>query len=284
MVSEKKKNKKSLRKRWAISGKALFIGGYTVFLLFPIYWAIVTSFKTRLQAYQIPPLWLFFKGTLSNYYSLFVMRGFSNFFLNSFIVATFTTLLVILCAFPAVYAINRFKFRHAENLAFWILSTYMFPPIAIVIPIYMLFLSYGLLNTYIGLILAHTTFNLPIAVWLLRTYMMEIPVEVEEAAQIDGCSTFRVMFKITMPIMKPGLIATSLLCFIFSWNEYLFASTLVSREKETLPVGIGSLWTDIGLEWGEIGVATFLTITPVLIITLLLQKHLIRGLSLGVIK
>jgi len=92
------------------------------------------------------------------------------------------------------------------------------------------------------------------------------------------------MFKITMPIMKPGLIATSLLCFIFSWNEYLFASILVSREKETLPVGIGSLWTDIGLEWGEIGVATFLTITPVLIITLFLQKHLIRGLSLGVIK
>jgi len=253
------------------------------FTLMPIIWMLLTSIKTRTEAFAIPPIWLF-KPTFANYLSIFNKSNFGFYFMNSIFVAIGSTLITVFIGSLAGYSLARYRFKRKEDIAFWILSTRMMPMVVVIIPIYILWSRLGLLDTRTGLILAHTGMNLPLTIWLLRNFIAEIPEELEEAAMIDGCSKIKAFFKIVFPNIAPGLATTFIFCFIFSWNEFILALILSSVNARTLPVSATSFLGSRGIMWGDMCAMGTVIIFPVIILTFLVQKHLIRGLTFGAIK
>lgn len=253
------------------------------FILFPPIVLFLTSIKTELDALSFPPKWIF-QPTLQNYVDIFKTSPLIRFLLNSIIVASTNTVLSLGLGSLTAYGLARFKFRGSENLSFWILSIRMMPPVATIIPIYIIMKKVRLLDTPWALIIIYLSFNLPFVVWMMKGFFEDIPRAIEESALIDGCSEFAVFRKIALPLVAPGLAATAVLIFIFSWNEFLFALILTGTRAVTLPVGIIGFMKETGINWGYMAAGGMLALVPVVIFTILVQKHLIKGLTMGALK
>ena len=252
-------------------------------ILFPPLVLFLTSIKTELEALSFPPKWIFLP-TLKNYAEIFQTSPLIGYALNSLIVASVNTGVSLVLGSMAAYSLARFKFRGANNIAFWILSIRMMPPVAAIIPIYVLMNNLGILDTPWCLVITYLTFNLPFVVWMMKGFFEDIPRAIEESALIDGCSQFGVFRKIALPLAAPGLAATAILAFIFSWNEFLFALILTGTKAVTLPVGIIGYMKETGINWGYMTAGGVLALIPVIIFTILVQKHLVKGLTLGALK
>jgi len=251
-------------------------------ILLPILWVIRTSLANRLIAYKIPPVWVF-KPTLDNYLTIFDKYPFQDYFLNSLIISASASVVALIIGSLAAYSIARFR-TGDPWLRLSMLSTQMLPPIALVIPIFLIMNVIKLWDTLPGLILAYLSFNLPYTVWILISFFQSIPVEIEEAAMIEGCSRTQALWKVIVPVALPGLLSAGVFNFILNWNEFLFALILTGRNTRTLPVAIASLWTQQGVNIGAVSAATVVTILPVIVLTYVIQKSLVRNLTFGSIK
>jgi ABC-type glycerol-3-phosphate transport system permease component len=256
--------------------------------LVPIYWMVTTSFKDPDAALQIPPTVLGFTPTLDNYVKLLggdsTARGFGRLLVNSIIVAVASTTLALVLGLPAAYALARIRFRGKRQLAMWILSTTMFPPIVAVIPVFLIAGNAGFIDTYPVLIIPYTAFNLPLVIWMLRSAIRQIPAEIEESALVDGSSRLGILRTMILPLAAPGIAAAAVLSVFLSWNEFLFALTLTRSEARTAPVGINEFTTMFGTEWGNLSAGATLVVAPILVMALLLGRRLVSGLTFGAVK
>ncbi|MFQ6065901.1 MAG: carbohydrate ABC transporter permease [bacterium] len=267
--------------------KALYYFGIAVALavaLFPIYWTVTTSFKSKAEVLSTPPVWIF-RPILDSYnYITFARIAFPRYMLNSIIISLGATAIAITVGSLAGYAFARYRFRGKENLAFWMLSTRMMPPPAVVLPIYILMRGFKLIDTHLAPILTDSIITIPFAVWVMRGFFEEIPVDLEEAALVDGCSRWAAFLRIVLPLSLPGLVVTSLFCIMFSWNEFLFALVLTSTKAKPATVAATEFRGWMETAWGPATAAATIIMIPILVITLFLQRHLVRGLTLGAVK
>jgi len=253
-------------------------------VLFPLIWIIMQSLKTYFDTIAVPPK-VIFSPVLQNYRDVLNRPGFIFSFRDSLIVALGSVGLVLLIGTPCGYALARFKFRGREDIGFFLLSTRMMPPIVVIVPFIRIFHSLGIADTHLGLILGHILVNLALVVWLMRGFFTDVPREIEEAAMLDGCSQMSAFSRVILPLVVPGLVATALLSFLFSWNEFLFALTLTSIKVKTLPVYMASEFVGyLAVQWGPLSAAGILAILPTLIFIAVIQKHLVRGLTFGALK
>ncbi len=250
--------------------------------LLPYIWILLASFKTRRDMISPDPKW-FFEPTVANYLEI-LYRGFDVYLLNSVIIGFSSTALTVVVGTLAAYGFSRFKIPAGNHLFFYILATRLGPPVAYALPMYLIFNSMGLVNSYVGVIFAHATFNLVLVVWMMRSFFDDVPREIEEAAYLDGCGHFGVLWKITLPMTFPGLVAVSIFVLIFSWNELLFALILTGGETRTLTVMIPSLVLHTGTQWGQVAAASVIQSIPVLIFIFFIQKQLVQGLTFGAVK
>lgn len=251
---------------------------------FPIYYLITGAFKPEKLLFGYPPTFFRFYPTIANISTAFETSPLLKHFMNSLMISILSVGLVIFLSVLTAYALSRFRFRGANAITLLVIGIRWVPSMSLVIPLYMLFRRIGLLDTRISIILAHTLFNLPLAVLLLRSYFAGISVALEEAALMDGCSGIGAFFRISLPLVRPGIVATAVLCFIFSWNELLYALVLSNVKSVTLPVTLSSFITMEGILWGQLfGVASVM-VFPVVIFAPIIWKSFISGLSLGGLK
>ena len=239
---------------------------------------------------QFPPQWWPDEPTLASYTKLLdptnsVGHDFLRFFWNSFFVSTATTLLAVIVAVPAAYAFSRFEFPGRKFLFFSVLLRNMFPAVIFLMPLFLLMRWLGLVNNHLSLILTYLTFGLPLSIWLLKGFYDNIPIQLEQAARIDGATRFKAFFLIVMPLSSPGIIATAIYSFILAWNEYVFAYTLLSsKDKLTLPIGLQHFFTEYATDWPGLMAASFIMSVPVVVMFLILQKYFVRALTEGAVK
>lgn len=258
----------------------------TIFLigvLFPIYWMVISSFKTRIQALTLPPLWIF-KPTFDNYIGIFQHRPFAHYLLNSIIIATSTVIFTLIIGTLAAFSLARFKFRGSDDIALWFLSTQMIPPIIALIPFFLILRMLYMLDTHLGLIMIYSTFTLPYIIWMMRGFVAEIPPELEESAMVHGCSRAKAFLKITVPLILPGFVATGIFCIIMCWNEFLVALILTGDTAKTLPVATIDFLSERGIMWSHVCAAGTVMMIPILGVSFFVQKYMIRGLAYGAIK
>lgn len=250
--------------------------------IFPVLWMAAMTVKPEALMFARPPAWSF-TPTLAHLRYV-VAEGFAWSLVRSLTVAALSTLLIVVIGTPAAYAFARFPIRRRDDLLLFVLATRLAPPVALVIPFYLIYARIGLLDTYAGLILAYLTFNLSFYVWVLWSFCRDLPPELEEAARADGYSRARVLLHVVLPLLRPGIIATSVLCFIFAWNEFLYAFMLGGKAVETLPVAVPKLITSQGVKWGELSVVGIAALIPILAAVFVLQRHIVRGLTMGAVK
>ena len=256
---------------------------FFLFFMFPIYWMIVTSLKETVDIFAVPPKWIF-KISFDNYLHIISDdSGFLYKILNSTITSILNSIFTLLLALPAAYSMSRYK-TGGINLLMWFLSIRMIPPIVGAIPLFIIFSKLGLVDTFITLPILYIIINLPFAVWMIKSFIDEIPKEIDESAYVDGCSTTGVIIKIIMPLIRPGILATLVFCFIMAWNEFLIAYIFTRRDAITAPVGVARFITERQILWGYITAgATLASIVPITLL-FIFQKNLIRGLTLGAVK
>ena len=254
-----------------------------VLSIFPIVYLLVTSFKPPELTFVVPPVWIF-KPTLQNYQEVFAGGTFVKYFLNSLVIALGTTGLALILGSFAGYGFSRFRFRGSGWMRLGSLVPQMLPPITIIVPLYVLFNSMDLTDSRLALIISYLTFSIPLSIWMMTGFFADVPEELEESAMIDGCTRLGAFFRVSVPIVAPGLAATAILSFIYCWNEFLYAVILTGRDARTLPVTITSFMTNKAILWGRIAAAGSLVLVPVLIFALLAQRYLVRGLSRGAVK
>jgi ABC-type glycerol-3-phosphate transport system permease component len=259
------------------------IAVYLLAVGLPVLWMILASFKTRTQVSQLPPE-IIFSPTLDNYREVFRDSDFPRYLLNSTTIAVSSTVLSVFLGFLAAYAFVRLRQKRDDGLLFWILTMRMVPPLAVLVPFFKMMTTLGLYDTQFGLALVYTTFNLPIAVWLLLGYLDKIPVSIEEAAMVDGCSRFAALRTVVLPLAAPGLFATAVICLLLSWNEFAFALNLTAENAKTLPVFLTAWDTQRGVNWGPMTASALLVVAPVLVASAVFQKWLVRGLTFGATK
>ena len=251
----------------------------TVAFMFPLGWVVLSSLKTRLEIFVLPPKWIF-SPTFQNYRDI-LNSDFMYQLKNSLLVAAISTGVSLVFGSLTAYGFSRYPIRGSDNILFWILSLRMLPPIAVVIPFYLLFRSLGLLDTAIALVLVYCIFNISFAIWVLKGFFDEIPIELEEAAKLDGYSPMQVFWRVSLPLVRPGLATTAIFCLIQSLNEFLVALTLTTRRAVTAPVGLAKLQTFLGTDWGRISAAAVIFMIPVVVFTIFVRNELIRGMSFG---
>jgi len=262
----------------------MVLTGLTLAFLFPLVWVLGLSLKTRLQVFATPPLYLWWP-TFENYIDVLTRADFGRAFLNTMIVSTSAVILSLCVGAPAAYAFARFTFTGRSFLFFAMLVMRMLPPIAVLVPMYVLFSKLGLATTRFSVVLAYTTFSLPLVVWIMRGYFEDLPVELEEAAWIDGASRIGTLLYIILPLSRPGLVACSILCLQLAWNDFLFAAVLTNNASQTLPVLMAAFNAgDSGMDWGGLTASGMLVILPVVVFSFLAQRHLVAGLSSGAVK
>lgn len=248
--------------------------------LFPYLWMVLTAIRRPVDTLAMR---LIFTPTLDGFRTIFREVGFGAYLLNSVLVSVPSTLLVIAIASPAAYALSQLRMRGRLFLGS-ILVARMVPGIAILIPIYLGASSLGLLDTRFVLIVVYTAFNLPFAIWLLRGFFRDVPSDVREAAIIDGCTEFQVFRRMMLPLLSGGLVATGVFVFIAAWNEFLFALALTQSHAATAPLSVVGFRNEYGVQWGEIGAAAVLISSPVVIFAVVMQRYLVRGLTMGAVK
>jgi multiple sugar transport system permease protein len=253
-----------------------------IVVIAPLLWVLATSFKGRFDI-AAKPLKFLFQPTLENYGTVFVSDRFLKYFRDSAIIALGSTTVSLFLGSMAAYSLTRYRVG-GNFLPFWILSQRMLPPIAIILPVYILMRNLGLLDTYYAIIIMHTLLNLPFVVWLMTGFFREVPEAIDEAAVMDGCGPFSAFFHVVLPIVVPGLLATGVFCVLTSWNEFLFALVLSGRTVQTLPVAVAFYVTDRDILWGPMTAVGITATIPIVIFTIVIQKHLVRGLSYGAVK
>ena len=253
---------------------------------FPLFWMIVTSLKPQTELFRIPPTWLPQTVTFEHYWRLLTETPFLRFFRNSVVLATSTTVFVVALGTLGAYSLVRFRFRGRETLAMLVLFTYLLPSVVLIIPLYLMMVWLGISNTLFSLILAHTTFALPYALWLLRSFMEGIPDDLENAALVDGASRLGAFKDVILPQLLPGIISTALFTFILSWNEYLYALVLVNSESVApLTTGVMTmLISAFNIEWSLLMAASVMMSVPLIIVFAFLQSYLTSGFGAGGVK
>lgn len=252
---------------------------------FPLLWMLSTSLKPPGEVLAWPPYLIPRRPTLGNFSRLFSETNFLTYFKNSMICAWAATILSIAVGAIGGYSLTRYRYPGREQIALGTLLTYMFPPIVLIIPFFMVFRKFGLVESYTGLILAYTAFSLPFSTWMLRAFFQSIPLELEEAALVDGANRLRAIVHIVVPLALPGVIAVSIFTFIVAWNDYLFARVLTaSEELKTLPVGVQDFFTMAVIDWGLIMAAGMVITIPALVFFVLVQRYLISGWGAGAVK
>ncbi|MFV0374829.1 carbohydrate ABC transporter permease [Microbacterium sp.] len=251
-------------------------------MVFPFLWMVITAFKSEVDAVTLPPKVLF-EPTFDQF-QVAIDNNFLPFFQNSLTASIVSVLLVIVLALPAAYSLSIRPIRKWKDVLFFLLSTRMLPIAGAIIPIYLIANWLGMLDQTLLLVIMYTAMNLPLAVWLIRSFMVEIPKEILEAARVDGATFLQELSRVVLPMVAPGLAATALLCFIFSWNEFFLARSLTSVNAQTVPLYLVGFISTQGLFLAKLSAASLLATLPVVLAGLLAQKQLVRGLSLGAIK
>ncbi len=276
---------RALRRRL---GRALVYAGaigLAAQAILPLLWMLATSLKPPREVFATPPTLIPAAPTLENFTRLLGQTAFVAYFLNSVTVAGLTVILTMAVGAAGAYSLTRFAFPGRESIARLILCTYMFAPIMIVVPIYILARRLGLVDTHTALVLSYSSFCLPFSLWLLRAFFQSIPLELEEAAQVDGAGRVRALIYIVAPLALPGLIATSIFTFTLAWNDYIFTRILiVSDELKTLPVGVQDLFSAAVVDWGLVMAAGMLITIPALAFFMAVQRHLVAGWGTGGLK
>ena len=284
------------RRRW----RMLAAWGVVALFVFPLYYWITTAFKNARDIFDRPPNVWVFEPTLKNFEEVFgislgflrqqeVLPGGGNFYMaprlwDSIVVAIGSTTLSVTIATLAAYALSRLDFKNRHLFVGWVLSTRMMPPVAVAIPLFFIYKDVGLLDSYTGIILIHAVMNLPLAVLLMKSFFDDIPREIDESAIIDGASRWLIFRRVILPMAKGGIAATAVLCFIFSWTEFVFVLTLTQTGLKTVPVVSSSFVTSTGTAWGNMAALGAAAMIPAFIFILLVQKQLVRGLTLGSLK
>lgn len=271
-----------MKRSWRLFVLACVVAVLVVALT-PYVWMVLTSFKSRIDALADHPVWLF-TPTLEHYPKVFLEKEYLPLAWNSVLVASASTVLSLLLGAPAAYVFARHDFKGKEDLFFFFLTTRMAPPIAVVVPMFLMFTTIGITDRPISVIIAHTSFNLSLVVWMMRGFFADIPREIDEAALMDGNGRLGMFLRVIVPLAAPGLAATAILCFILSWNEFLYAFILVAFESRTLTVGIPGLVTPHGTLWGQVAAVAVVATLPIILFTILVQRHLVRGLTFGAVK
>jgi sorbitol/mannitol transport system permease protein len=256
--------------------------GFVIF--FPILWTVLASFKTELEAFAIPPSFVFFHWTLENYATVQDRSDYVHHALNSIIIAGGSTLIALLIAVPAAWSMAFSPTRRTRDVLLWMLSTKMMPPVGVLVPIYLLYRTFGLLDTRAGLIIVLCLGNLPIVVWMLFTYFKEIPKDILEAARMDGATVGRELIYVLTPMAVPGIASTLLLNVILAWNEAFWTLNLSTSDAAPLTVFIASYSSPEGLFWARLSAASTLAIAPILVLGWFSQRQLVRGLTFGAVK
>jgi len=272
---------------FSLRGQAIYWCAAILLVLtaFPFFWMISTSFKSLREIFVFPPYFFPKDFTLANFDRLFEQTRFLTYFKNSVFVSTSAVVLTMTIASAGAYSLTRFKFYGREKIASLILFTYMFAPIMIIIPFYVLIRKIGIANTHLALIMAYTAFCLPFSLWLLRAFFQSIPMALEEAALTDGAGRIRAVIYVIFPLALPGIIATGIFTFILAWNDYIFVRILItSDELKTLSVGIADLYNATVIDWGMIMSGGMLITIPVLVFFVFIQRYLIAGWGAGAVK
>jgi sorbitol/mannitol transport system permease protein len=270
------------KRRVAISTVAAWLAGFLIF--FPILWMVLTSFKTELEAFAIPPSFLFFHWTLENYAAVQQRSDYVHHAFNSIVVAGGSTLIALLIAIPAAWSMAFSPTKRTKDVLLWMLSTKMMPAVGVLVPIYLIYRDFGLLDTLTGLVIILCLGNLPIVVWMLFTYFKDVPKDILEAARMDGATIGRELVYVLTPMAIPGLASTLLLNLILAWNEAFWTLNLSTLQAAPLTVFIASYSSPEGLFWAKLSAASTLAIAPILVLGWFSQRQLVRGLTFGAVK
>jgi ABC-type glycerol-3-phosphate transport system permease component len=253
--------------------------------LFPFWWMSLSSIKTLRELYTIPPIWWPSAPTWDNYYTVLFESNVPRYFLNSVIISVGSTALALLLAIFAAYGFARFRFRGKPLLQAFVLVGQLLPTAAIIVPLFITLRVLGLVNTYWGLILVYMIITLPLSVWMLTSYFKAIPVELEEAAIIDGSSRLGVLFRITLPLSIPGIVAVVVYAFVTTWNEFVFALCFATDSSvKTLPIGLAEFSTEFNTDWGAVMAASLVMTLPIVLLFLSIQRLFVGGLTAGATK
>ncbi|WP_439363675.1 carbohydrate ABC transporter permease [Bradyrhizobium sp. DASA03005] len=270
------------RQRVVISTIGAWLFGFLIF--FPILWMGLASFKTELEAFAIPPSFLFFHWTTENYATVQERSDYLHHAMNSIIIAGGSTLIALLIAIPAAWSMAFSPTKRTKDVLLWMLSTKMMPPVGVLVPIYLIYKSFGLLDSRLGLVFILCLGNLPIVIWMLFTYFKEIPRDILEAARMDGATIGRELIYVLTPMAIPGLASTLLLNLILAWNEAFWTLNLSTSSAAPLTTFIASYSSPEGLFWAKLSAASTLAIAPILVLGWFSQKQLVRGLTFGAVK
>jgi len=256
---------------------------YLLFVIFPIFWIALLSLKNEVQAFANPPLFIF-KPYFLNYYNLFVEEGFGKYLLNSIIIATSSSIICLLIGTPTAFVLSRNQNKVNQGILIWVLISRLAPAMTYVIPFFVVFSYLKMIDTHFGLVLTYAVLNLPLVIWLMRSFFLELPSETLEAAKIDGASTFQIFRKIAIPLASPGIVSTGIITFVVGWNEFIFALVLTRRHAVTAQIGIGNLQKFEGTEWGQMAAGAIVLILPAMIIAIFISKYFVQGLTSGATK
>ncbi|WP_421726037.1 carbohydrate ABC transporter permease [Bauldia sp.] len=267
---------------WRLVVRLLIAIVVALLFVFPIYWLAAISVKTPDEIFAYPPVWVPAGLELSSYVTLF-RDGDAWSVWHSLVIAGVSTLFAMVFGTIAAYSIVRFK-TGGDNLSIWIISQRMIPPICVAFPIFLLFVAWHLVDTYTGLIVLYTAFNLPYVIWMMRGYIQEIPLELEQSALVDGLSRLQVLRKVVLPMARAGLFATAVFTFIFAWNEFLFALILTRSEVVTFTVKVTGYFGSQSTFWSKIGAMSMLGVLPMILVVATMQRFIVRGISMGAVK
>ena len=269
--------------RPATVARIAFVGFWLLFLLIPLYWMFITSIKPSNDYLAVPPIWFPDEPTLVHYTAaLYAYRGLDG-LINSLIISTAATILSAFFGTLMAYSLARFN-TGGQHLSFWVLSQRFLPPIAIVLPIFLLYRVLRLNDTHVGLIIAYTVFTLPVSVWMMFAYFRQMPGSLEEAALVDGCTRWQSFWRVAVPLAVPGIVAAAVFAFIACWTEFFFALILTSRNAFTLPTVFRAFLGFQGALYGEASALAIVSLVPSIALGILVQKHLVRGLTLGAVR
>jgi multiple sugar transport system permease protein len=254
---------------------------YAIFALFPLFWMVLLTFKSDAQMFNTT---FIFNPTLENYNAVLLRTSYFRYFIDSIIVSCGAVLASVVMGIPAAYALARYDFKHKEGIAFQILSFRFAPEILVVLPLFMIYQRIGLYDSYLGLIWVYQLISMPLIIWVVRGYFEDISVEIEHAAQVDGYSWWQIFLKTLVPLIKPGLVSAALLAFIFVWNNFAFPLQLAGIKVEPVTVAALKYLAQDTVRYGQMAVAATVSALPSVIFALIIQKHLVRGLSFGAVK
>ena len=257
----------------------------SLFSMFPLYWMVASSVRPRNVLLTTPPPYFTTDFDASAYVNIWTNTPFGQMFINSLFISIVTTIVTVVFSAMAGHSLARLKFRGKTVISRGVLITYLFPQILLVVPLFVAMVNLGLVDTYFGLILTYMTFSFPFGMWMLTAYFQTIPVDLEEAALLDGASRLTIFLKIVLPLSRPGLAAVGIFTFIHAWNEFLYALVLLnSDEKLTLSIGLYRMLDSETVDWGEILAATSMIVAPVLVVFMFFERHLVGGLTAGATK